>query len=56
MDPDPLEPPRIGIEHLEFKAVGALDQFATRRHPARDTDDQPAKRVDILGLDRKSVV
>ena len=44
----PLDAPRIGVEHLEFDAVGMGDDLAAFRHPAGQHEDEAAQRVDRL--------
>ena len=50
LDPQPLDPARIGVEHFEFEVAGAGDDFAADRHAAGGGGQQAADRVDVLGV------
>ena len=50
LDPQPLDPARIGVEHFEFEVAGAGDDFAADRHAAGGRGQQAADRVDVLGV------
>src|SRR5579885_2356230 len=44
----PLDPVRIGIEHLELDAAGMGDHLAALRHAPGKREDEAAQRIDIL--------
>ena len=52
----PLDPARIGVEHLEFEVAGAGDDLAAHRHAAGDGGQQAADRVDVLGVGERREV
>ena len=48
-----LDPPRIGVDHLELDARGMADHLAARGHPAGEVEHETAERVDVLALFRR---
>ena len=47
-DAQPLDAPRIGIEHLDLEIAGTGNDFAAHRQPADMGDEIAAERLDFL--------
>src|SRR5207244_5067755 len=47
-DPQPLDPPRIGIEHLDLEIARTRDDFAAHRQAADLRHQVAAQRLDFL--------
>src|SRR5262249_19579660 len=44
--PEPLDAPRIGVEHFKLEAVRMRDDLAALRHASGQSENEPAQRID----------
>src|SRR5580704_207109 len=49
-NPEPLDAPRIGVEHLEFEAAGMRDHLAAPWHPPGEGKDEATQRVHLVAV------